>query len=148
MYCFVISSTALIIGIWKLRKSLFLSSFAISFQRMTHTAGDKKCSDSSLPNRMIAALVIFPALVIFALFKKVASSQLSISLALLSCLSVYFSLAIRIASGSRSSMVASSMILAVQSPKTALGSERILCIRSCVISTRESAIRCHAFLCA
>ena len=129
-----------------MRKSLFLSSFVNSFQRMIHTAGDRKCSDSSLPSRMIAALVIFPALVIFALFRKVTSSQLSISLALFSCLSAYFSRAIRIASGSRSSMVASSMILADQSPKAALGSERILCSRSDVISTNESAIRCQAFL--
>jgi hypothetical protein len=41
-------------------------------------AGSKKRDDSSFPKRSMEVLVIFPLMLIFALSKKVISSQVSI----------------------------------------------------------------------
>ena len=46
------------------------------------TAGEIRCSLSSLPSNTMAVLVIFPRIVIFALFRKVVSSHDAISSAL------------------------------------------------------------------
>ena len=105
------SSTASIIGMENMRNSSFSSPPAfLRIHLILHTAGKRKCSLSSLPNRIMVEFVICPFIVSLALFKNVTSSHALISASRSGCNSMNYSRALTIARGSRSSIVASRII--------------------------------------
>ena len=143
------SSTASIIGIEKMRNSSFSSAPAfLRIHLILHTAGERKCSLSSLPNRMMVEFVICPFIVSFALFKNVTSSHPFISVSRSGCSSMNFSRALAMARGSRSSIPAFGITCADQSTSTSSCSSNIAFLREAVNSINESSNLCHALLCA
>ena len=96
---------------------------------------------------MIAARVIPPFFIMPHFLKNVSADHAFTSASdILLCTFLNIIRALAMATSSRSLIVASATICADQSVSLKIGSSRIALMRSVVISTRESSIRCHALL--
>ena len=112
------------------------------------TAGRSLNTETGFPNRIIAARVSFPPIIIPLLERKSSNVHASISSEgiLEECTFLNIIRAFATANSSKSAIVALGTISADQSLASKTGSSRITASRSCVISTNESSTRCHAFL--